>query len=159
MVSAGFDSRVVAEVTPALKDLYGKVAYLLVGLKHIAAYAPPSLTVTIDGTDYRAAWAIVSKARHYGGKFLLAAEAGLARPEFVVSLFAHSGRLGLLRDICVIGLNRASATTHIKTIKGTSVAIKSDRPELAQADGDAIGLLPLSIALSPQPLQLIMPGE
>lgn len=159
MVSAGFDSRIVAEVTPALKDLYGKVAYLLVGLKHIAAYAPPSLTVTVDGTDYRAAWAIVSKARHYGGKFLLAAEAGLAHPEFIVSLFAHSGRLGLARDICAIGLNRASVSTHVKVIKGTFVAITSDSPEPAQADGDAISLLPLSISLSPQPLQLIMPGE
>ncbi|MFQ5671520.1 MAG: diacylglycerol/lipid kinase family protein [Nitrospinales bacterium] len=157
MASAGFDARAVAGVPPRLKKRFGKGAYLILALKHLLERPPPSLTVTIDGSEYRAAWAVISNGRYYGGKFLQAPSADLQQPGFVVSLFGGESRAGVIRGLVALGLGRQSPG---KQISGAQrIAITSGRSEPVQADGDSAGSLPATVTVSPHRIQLIMPQE
>jgi len=157
MAGAGFDARVVAGVPPRLKKRFGKGAYVILALKHLLQNPPPRLTVIIEGSEYRAAWAIVSNGRYYGGKFLQAPEANLQQPGFVVSLFGGEGRFGVLRGLTALGLGRPSPARQISQVQ--CVAITSGQPEPVQADGDMAGTLPAAVTVSPHRIQLIMPQE
>ena len=62
MASAGFDGRVVADVSAAVKKVFGRGAYVLSGLKQIARGTAPVLKVKIEGAEHDASWVIVSNA-------------------------------------------------------------------------------------------------
>lgn len=159
MASAGFDARVVAGVSSAVKKIFGKGAYALSGLRQIARANLPALKVTVEGEEHDAAWAIVSNAKLYGGKYLLAPDTDLYSPGFSVVLFQGNSALGIMLDLWAIFRGRAGRSSRIKILQGADITIAGDMAEPAQADGDLTGRLPVSITSSPHSLNLIVPDS
>lgn len=158
MVGAGLDGRIVAGVSSGLKNIIGKGAYALAGLKEIFLNEPARLRVEIDGSEYEAAWAVVSNSSLYGGKFALAPSANLQNPGFTVSLIPGKTRGGLLCGLAAVWRYR-KATQGWKQLQSVNrVIIKSERHEITQMDGDTFAPLPLTIIQAPQSMDLIMPG-
>lgn len=159
MASAGFDGRVVKNVSSKLKNLIGKGAYAFSGFCQFFRAPSSPFDVTVDGAKHRAAWVIVSNSRLYAGTFPLAPDAGLTKSGFSVVLFSGRGRWGLARDLWEILCGRTGASSRTKIVQGTEIIIHGDPSEPVQADGDYAGTLPVTIASAPHRIKLIVPDR
>ena len=76
MAGAGLDAKIVREVSPALKDRTGKVAYWAAGLA-MFPHRLEQLEVRVQGQVYRCGFALASRVRNYGGDLEIASGASL----------------------------------------------------------------------------------
>ncbi len=96
MLGAGFDARVIDRVNFGVKRVLGQGAYFVSAVCEFFRRDPPTFDVALNDQKYRANWVIVSRSRHYAGKFLLTSKADLKRPDYAVLLFEYKslGELG-----------------------------------------------------------------
>jgi diacylglycerol kinase family enzyme len=117
----------------------------------------PDLSVTVDGTAHRAAWLVVTRARRYGGSFLIAHGADLRDENLIAVLFQAGSRSDLVRlQLALVygSLERARGVLHLPC---TRVSVRASTPVACQVDGDPFGRTPLTIEASGPNLRLIVP--
>lgn len=158
MAGIGFDARVVADVSPALKRRLRKAAYVLKTLIGAFRYPRTVYGLTIDGVAYRATSAIIAKGRHYGGDFICAPDARLDDPAFQVCLFHSAGWWHVLRYGLGLIRGRLSSYPDVEIVRGREVAIADGAGDPVQADGDLIGRLPGTAAIAAKTVSLICPA-
>jgi YegS/Rv2252/BmrU family lipid kinase len=158
MAGAGFDAHVVANVSPRLKRLLGKGAYVMESLRQLWRFPFPRYRVTVDGQTYDAASVIVAKGHFYGGRYICAADARLDQPEFHVCLFERGGRWNAIRYALALALGRLPRLSDFRIERGRTVTIDGPAGDPLQGDGDVIAHLPVRIEIAPQPLHLIVPS-
>lgn len=157
MVGAGFDGRVVAGVSSSLKKIIGKGAYAVAGLAEICFNLPAQLIVEVDGSEYEAAWAVVSNSSLYGGKFALAPSRNLQSPGFTVSLIPGKTQSALISGLTAVWRDRKAQKGWKQLHSVKRVTLKSEQNEQAQMDGDYFAPLPLTITQAAHSLDLIIP--
>jgi diacylglycerol kinase (ATP) len=158
MASAGFDSEIVAALSPELKRRVGRLAFawgFLVRLWHCPAC---ELTVRADGVEYRAAAMVAAKGRHYAGPFVVAPGADLAQPVLELVLLDRDGRWAMLRYATALFLGRVPHLGDIAIVRARQVSVAGNRALPVQADGEIVGELPITLAVADRPLLLIRPA-
>ena len=164
MAGAGFDAKVVAGVSTALKRRWGRAAYVWRSLIETQRYRPVRYAVDIDGVRHEAASVIVTRSRHYAGPFVVAPAAELAEPLLHVCLFERWGRAQTLRFGLALLLGRLPQTGGYRVVAGREVriAVSSDAGEVGrqpvQIDGDDALTLPVSIGLAAGSVRLLRPA-
>ena len=164
MAGAGFDAKVVAGVSAALKRRWGRAAYVWRSLIETRRYRPVRYAVDIDGVRHEAASVIVTRSRHYAGPFVVAPAAELAEPLLHVCLFERWGRAQTLRFGLALLLGRLPGTGGYRVVAGHEVriAVLSDAGEPGrqpvQIDGDDALTLPVSIGLAAGSVRLLRPA-
>ncbi len=159
MAGAGFDARVVAGIDLRVKRLLGKGAYVLQGLYQMSLRKPPPLSVTVDGRAYEAASVVVSNARFYGGRYLLAPEARLEDPLLHVCLFRYGDTRSILRYALALQHGRLRQDDRFRIVTGRDIRIEGDPGAPLQADGDIIAHLPVRISALPDALRMVTAGS
>lgn len=157
MAGVGFDARTVARVTPGLKRLTGKLAYLIAACSELIHYKPARLRLTLDGTEMTAASCIIANGHYYAGRFVLAREARLEESALHVCLFERAGRWNQMRYALAMALGRISRLPDVRIVKANSGVILGSENEPVQADGDVIGQTPIAFALLPGSLKVLVP--
>jgi len=175
----GFDAGIVKNLDHHLKQRIRKAAYAGPTLKALVA-RPPELSVTFpedgdNGGNYRAAFVVVTKVRHYGGAFVIAPDADLAADELQVVMFMDCSRLGMVRALIGLAMGKnarlkksairktGELVGHIMKTHGVmirackKVRITSLEPVPTQIDGEWLGYSPLDIRTGEQALKLIVP--
>jgi YegS/Rv2252/BmrU family lipid kinase len=158
MAGAGFDARVVAGIDLRTKRLLGKGAYLLEGLCQMCRQKPPPLQVTVDGRTYEAASVVVSNARFYGGRYLLAPDARLQDPLLHVCLFRHGDLRHILSYAVALQRGVLQRESGFQIVTGRDIRIEGDPGAPLQADGDIIARLPVRISPLPHALRMVSAG-
>ncbi|GBR43468.1 diacylglycerol/lipid kinase family protein [Neokomagataea thailandica] len=159
MVGAGFDAHVVHAINLHLKRAVGRNAYIIQTLTELPKYPFPDLTVTVDGSTYTAANAIISKGRLYGGPYTLDPTARPDRPGFSITLFRHGGVFSALRAGMALPQSRMSRLPGVISLKGAHVTITHPDGVPLQADGDAAGHTAVTLKDAAQPVQLATPAQ
>lgn len=159
MLGVGFDGRTVAGVDPGTKRRFGKLAYVLSGLRELVRGSGAGMRVVADGEAYDAGWVVVSKGIHYGGDFKLAPDASLGEAAFRLCIFPRARRIDLLGYLIALGLGRIKRLKTVRFVRATRVTIEGARDEPIQADGDIIGRLPISVRIGRRPIQLLAPAR
>lgn len=181
MAGVGFDAEIVKNLDHHLKQRIRKAAYILPSLKALLA-KPQFLQVECtddvgdekDWDSYRAAFVVVTKVRHYGGRFIIAPNAGLSAQDLQVVMFMNTSRLGLLRSLMgmamgnnahvkkqavhdgkMIGQVMKTSGVMIRSCRHVRITSKNTVP--TQIDGEWLGTSPLDINLSDQGVRLIVP--
>ena len=158
MASSGFDSEIVAALSPELKRRVGRLAFawgFLVRLWHCPAC---ELTVRADGVEYRAAAVVAAKGRHYAGPFVVAPGADLAEPVLELVLLDRRGRWAMLRYATALFLGRVPRLGDIAIVRARQASVAGNRALPVQADGEIVGELPITLAVADRPLLLIRPA-
>jgi len=158
MASAGFDSEIVAALSPELKRRVGRLAFawgFLVRLWHCPAC---ELTVRADGVEYRAAAVVAAKGRHYAGPFVVAPGADLAEPVLELVLLDRRGRWAMLRYATALFRGRVPRLGDIAIVRARQASVAGNRALPVQADGEIVGELPITLAVADRPLLLIRPA-
>jgi diacylglycerol kinase (ATP) len=157
MAGAGFDAHVVANVDGALKKKIGKLAYVVTMIRLAFRFPFPLYRVRIDGVWHEAGSVVVAKGHYYGGRFVLAPQARLDKPEFQVCLFTKRGRWNLIRYALALPLGLLPKLKDIKLIPAREVLIEGPEGDPVQGDGDVIAHLPVTIRLAERPLTVVAP--
>jgi YegS/Rv2252/BmrU family lipid kinase len=157
MVGAGFDAHVVASVGARAKKWVGQFAYVLAGLTTTLRFGHPVYRVTVDGEARDAASVVVAKGRRYGGRFVVAPEARLWRPDFQVVLFRQGGLLAPLRYGVALLLGNLHRRADVDIVPATDVRIEGPAGDPVQGDGDRLTALPANIRLLRDAAVLVTP--
>ncbi len=155
MLGVGFDAQVVHRLSVPLKHLLGRSAYVLQTLREIERYRFPRVPLRIDGSETEAASAVISKGRLYGGRFPLAEDAHPAEPGFSVVLFGYTGPVAALMYGAALPVGLLGRAPGVKHVRARRVEVIGSALIPAQADGDAAGFSPLSVADAPAPIQVV----
>ena len=158
MAGAGFDAHVVANVSPRLKRLLGKGAYVIETLRQLVRFSFPVYRVNVDGTVHDVASVIVARGHFYGGRFIVAPEARLDSDELHVCLFRKGGRLQTIYYALALALGRLHRSSHVAIVRARRIIIEGPVGDPLQGDGDLIGQLPATIELSPTAIGLRRPA-
>lgn len=159
MASAGFDGDVVRLLDLSWKRRFGKLAYVGPVLKSLVQVMP-HLEAEIDGRVHHANWVVVASARHYGGSFVLAPEAGLRAAGLTAILIEAPTRGALLRKLVSLPLGRLTRQEGVTVLPCRRAVIRSEgAPVHTQVDGDPFGLTPLIVEAGGAPFDLIVPPE
>lgn len=159
VASAGVDAATVAAVDPAIKRRIGRLAFVWPALMQIRLFAGCQLTVEVEGSVHRTAFALIARGRFYAGRFLLARAADLEKPELHVMLLPRSDPSALLRYMAALWRGRFAEVPDLTRIICRRVRIAANRPVPVQADGESVGFLPIELGIAASPLMLIRPGR
>jgi diacylglycerol kinase (ATP) len=160
MAGVGLDGRIVAGLDHDLKNRIGKLAY---ARPVVAAWTAASdqLTLHLDGVQHQAAWAVLAKARHFGGRYILSPWSDMAASHMTALLFQGSTRMARMGDgfALLTGrmAERAKRQGLLKVVACHHAVVTSVTPAPVQLDGDAFGATPLTVRASGQKLRLIVP--
>jgi len=155
MAGIGFDARVVAGVSTGLKRHVGKGAYVWQSLRELARNRSRLYVVRCGGEERSAAGVVAARGRHYGGGFVMAPEARLARPAFELCCVAGGGALDIARQAIALGLGRFHRLVDLEQRQCTAAEVDGPADEPIQADGDLVGYLPARIAMAGRPIQVV----
>jgi diacylglycerol kinase (ATP) len=153
MAGIGFDGETVYSVSPVLKKLSGKGAYILSGLKTLAGYSPEELTFAVDGKIFTGYSAIIGKASKYGGNFGITPDARIASPELYAFIMHGKRRADLLRYAFGIVKGKHLGFKDVTYLRTVSVSVGGSAR--VQLDGDYTGTTPADISVVPDALRLV----
>lgn len=161
--SAGYDAHVVRLFHEARTGPIQMWQYIYWGLKSIAGYSAPRITVTIDGTRItsEAAWVTISNVASYGGPLVFTPH---ARPDSqTFEIMIHHGRrrrdivrlfwAAILRWLTRFDFPMRDVTFH----QGRLIRLESTdgQPVAVQVDGDPGGHLPGDFEIIPGGIRLV----
>jgi len=160
---AGFDARVMANISLTWKRRFGRAGILPTALSQFLRYEFPRLEISIDGAPHAAAFAVVCRARHYAGNWVIAPRADLKNDSFEVVLFSHRNRRRLLHFFQQIVAGRSGHPENglARVLRGREVGIRSleSYPVEVQVDGDSILTTPLTCRLGPETVNILVPDR
>lgn len=158
MAGVGLDARIVYELDLDLKNRLGKLAYWHGGLRQFGR-AVPRFQLTVNGSNYCASFALVTRVRNYGGDFEIARQIRLTDSDFEIVVFQNHQWQDYLRFFGAVMTNRLYNTDGVVIVRGTRVETRAPEDEriFIQVDGESTGELPATISTVPNALTLLMP--
>lgn len=157
---AGFDTRIMAETSAAMKRRWGMGAYVATTLRLINQVRSVRYGIRVDGVEYEANGALVLVANcaevlppllRFGDG--VAPDDGLLD---VVVLRADSFADGVHAIWHFLRQARGPAS-RIGHVRGREIRVETDEPVLAQLDGDLGGATPFDAIVLPQALRVHVP--
>jgi diacylglycerol kinase (ATP) len=162
MLSSGPDAVVVRSIPPAAWRRGGKTEVLLKAVRLLLGREPmPRLLLEVDGEVTEGGWVIAGKARCYAGPYHATPGADPSRPGFEVVVQRSVGRLAAVGFALGIPFGRHLTRRDVVRLQGEHVVISgAERGGTVpyQVDGDAAGMLPVTLTTDPRCLRVRLPG-
>jgi len=158
MAGAGFDARMVHTVNHGLKRRLGKVAYWVAGLSQLGRNLE-QLQVTADGSTYQASLCLASRVRNYGGDLNIAPSIRITDDDLEVILFEGKFTATYLAHLFSILSGRVDTADRITVLRSRRIELRSTdgEPVHLHVDGEYVGLLPATVTVEPDALNLLTP--
>ncbi len=158
----GLDARVMGQMNLALKRHLGRAGIFGTALSEFLQYEFPRLEVEIDGARHAATFAVVCRARHYAGRWIIAPDARLDGDDFEVLLFDHRDRAKLYRLFRGMMRRRGEHLSSglARVVRGRKVAIRTLEPYPVdiQVDGDCVLKTPVECRVDSVAVNVIVPS-
>jgi diacylglycerol kinase (ATP) len=156
MAGIGLDASVVRRVRPRLKKHFGKAAFWLSGLSHLADWKPTPFEVEINNEHFPATFAAIGKAASYGGDLSVTPRAKLDQPDFEVCLISSHSRFRYLKLLPYVMRDGVPTDTReVRYFRTTRVRATGDAP--VQVDGELIGKLPMTFEVAQETIEVVVP--
>lgn len=160
MAGVGLDARIVYELDLNLKSRFGKLSYWHGGFRQLGRPVP-RFDLAVNGSQYCASFALITRVRNYGGDFEIARRIRLTDDDFEVVVFQNTRWQDYLRFFGAVMTNRLERTPGVAVERATKVEVSApeDRRIYIQTDGEAVGVLPATISTAPDSLTLLLPQK
>lgn len=158
MAGVGLDARIVYDLDLELKQKLGKLAYWHGGLRQLGKPVP-RFHLAVNGANYCASFALITRVRNYGGDFEIARQVRLTDNDFEVVVFQNNLWQDYVRFLGAVMTNRLYNTEGVAITRATHVEADSSQDEriYVQVDGESQGALPATVSVTPNALTLLMP--
>lgn len=157
MASAGFDAEIVHAVETGPRPRFKKLAFVHNALTRALGRGGPDLTIEADGRCHTARIAVVAKAKHYGGPFVLAREASAVAPGLVLVALKSDRPWALMRAAAALATGRLGPSANVIVEPVRRVRITSETPVATQIDGEAMATTPLDVVAAERTLPVLVP--
>jgi diacylglycerol kinase (ATP) len=158
MAGVGLDARIVYELDLDLKGKLGKLAYWHGGFRQFGRPVP-RFHLSVNGSQYCASFALITRVRNYGGDFEIARRIRLTDDDFEVVIFQNHEWQDYLRFFGAVMTNRLHSTSGVAVVRATQAEVSApeDQRIYIQTDGEAVGVLPATVSIVPDALTLLLP--
>jgi len=157
MAGVGFDARVVARMSPGLKRVLGRYAYVVGAVRELARHKRTRFRIRLDNETVEAAGAIIANGRRYAGRYVVAPKANLEEPVLHAVLFLRRGRIAAFFYALQMVLGTLPRSRGVRIVEARAGAFESPDGEPVQADGDPVGTTPLDFRIAGRRLTMIVP--
>jgi diacylglycerol kinase family enzyme len=156
--SAGYDARVVHGLERLRRGPITKFTWARAALTELCDYAPPQLTIVVDGKLEPGTFGMVLVANvvNDAGWPCLAADRALDDGRFEAYLFPARSRLGLLRH-AARGIFARFPGGGVRRVQGRRFRVACSEPVALQVDGDAAGHAPFELRVEAEPCRILVP--
>jgi diacylglycerol kinase family enzyme len=152
--TVGPDSAAVARLSPRLKRVIGRLAYVVAFAEVMFRWPRQPIRLTVDGRQLDCEAFYVAKGHYFAGPWSFAPEAGVDRPTLHLVAFARMRRLDALAFSLALLLRRPIDRLRGATcLSCTELSAESAVPLPVQADGDIVATLPAAFRLGEMVLQ------
>lgn len=160
MAGAGLDADIVFHLNTRMKEVVGKIAYWVGGLSKIGSRIP-EFTVQAEGREYRAAFALLSRVRNYGGDLEIAPTISLLDDQFEMVLFEGESSIGFLRYMTAVVVHQQQKMPGIRILRTRQADFfaPDDSQIHVQVDGEYAGTVPARVEIVPNALTLLVPPD
>ena len=160
MVSAGIDARVVARTSSKVKRYLGKAAYAVAAVQELLRpkWGGP-ISAIADGEEISGDLIIVTRAQRYAGPFIIAPEADIRGRRLFVVAPQGRGFLAMLRYALALFTNRLPSLPDVIVREAREVVLEGPEGHPMQVDGDAMGVLPVTIRCDEAPITMLWPQK
>ncbi|HEX4998572.1 MAG TPA: diacylglycerol kinase family protein [Terriglobia bacterium] len=155
MAGIGLDAAIVDRVRPALKKRLGKAAFWYSGWESLTRWKPTPFALEIDGKTRSGTFAALGRTPRYGGNLAITPRARLDRPDFEVCLIDAAERRRYLKLLPFALFGGMPATLKGVSFYDAPVARATGEGVLVQADGELIGSLPMSFAVTSEVIEVV----
>jgi YegS/Rv2252/BmrU family lipid kinase len=156
MAGVGFDANVVHGVSLDLKKKIGPLAYVVQAGREAFGGKFQTCSVTIDGKAYTPTSVVICNGKRYGGPFIAAPNASIAKDEFSVILMNGRGWFSVLRYGVGLVLGKLGSFNDVEILPAREIVVEGVGQPV-QADGDIVTTLPVTISVDPEPVKLVHP--
>jgi len=158
----GLDARVMGRMNLVMKRRLGRAGIFFTAASEFLQYEFPNLEIEIDGTAHEATFAVVCRARHYAGHWIIAPQARFGSDTFEVLLFAHRDRAKLFQLFVAMQQGRAAHLSDglARIVRGRDVEIRSKEkyPVQIQLDGDCVLETPVQCRVGEDEVRILVPS-
>ena len=156
MAGIGYDAKVVNNINPKLKKIFGKLIFAIEGLKQFFKLKEFNITITSNNQTHYANWVLITNAKHYAGPHSITKRTNIFNEDLICYLFQDLTKLSFLYNLfLIIFFGDLSKSKKIKTIHSSSFDINSDNKTPIQCDGEPFGHLPATIQSNKEFINLI----
>ena len=150
----GPDSFAVATVSPRLKRLVGRFAYVAAFARLLARWPRHRIVLVANGRRIHCEAFYLAKGRYYAGGWSFAPRARVHDPVLHVVALRTARRRDYLRFAAALATHRDLAgLAGIEAFSCIALRAESAEPLPIQADGDIVGALPMEFAVADVPLR------
>ncbi len=157
MAGVGLDSHIIDQTSGGLKRCFGMGSYWLAGLSAFRRIPLRPFEVLLDDCPYKATFAVISNARHYGGHLLVAPAANVSEECLDVCLFTSTNRKRYVVYLLgsLIGKHIELSDVHYRKARRIRALGESNIP--VQMDGEVVGNLPMDFEVAGRSIELFVP--
>ena len=156
MAGIGYDAKVVNNINPKLKKVFGKLIFALEGLKQFFKLKEFNITITSNNQTHHANWVLITNAKYYAGPHSITKRTNIFNEDLICYLFQDLTKLSFLYNLfSIIFFGDLSKSKKIKTIYSSSFDISSQHTTPIQCDGEPFGHLPATIQSNKEFINLI----
>jgi diacylglycerol kinase family enzyme len=149
----GPDALAVARVSTRLKRAIGRFAYGAALAGVMFDWPRPRITLTLGERTIACEAFYAAKGRYYAGPWSVAPAARVNDPVLHVVALTRARRIDYLRFILAVTTGGdVSRLPNVEILTCTTLRAEADTPLPVQADGDIVGTLPVTLAVSETPL-------
>ncbi|MEM9761594.1 MAG: lipid kinase [Pseudomonadota bacterium] len=161
VASIGLSVALADALTPNLKRRWGRLSYVLAGLRVVTRARPFSAWIAEEEhgewREVRTYQVAIGNGRHYGGGMVVEHEAEI--DDATLDLYSLETK-GVLRLALLAGAfqsGRQGLWQEVRTAKGQSFLIRTSRPRSINADGEIIGKTPARFRVAPGAIRVFAP--
>jgi diacylglycerol kinase (ATP) len=157
MVGIGYDGDVVHHMQSGLKKIFGKLLFIYLGILGLIKLKKYKIEVQTEKGNYQGNWVLVTKAKHYAGKYSITKDTDIFNPQIICYVFQNITRLGFLSCLfSILFKGEIGNQNHVIQLEAKEISITSDQSVNVQCDGEKFGPLPLSIQNKLDSISLII---
>lgn len=154
MAGIGLDAMAVVNLNHKLKKFIGPLAYVWSGAKQIFRNMP-AIKIEANQKTINGYSCIINKLKTYAW-FNFAPEAGIEKDFFQMFIYKNNDILSLVRYS--IGGMFGCRFPDVESYLLKNVKITSRETVYIQADGEAVGTLPVEISIVPNAIKMLLPN-
>lgn len=161
MAGTGFDSRLFARSSSALKRRIGWLAYLPAAARSLLD-RPAFVTVTVDGSELatRSPLVLVANGRSVAHPRMTIAS-GISKSDGVFDVFVVTATspFALARVLGRLAMRQLDRSTYVTRLQGREVMIDADPAMPVEFDGDVDGTTPVTLEVMKGALEVVVPDR
>lgn len=162
MTGCGFDAEVARlyhlgrQASSFIHPHFG--SYLPIGVKTLARYKTPRISVKVDGQPQtsKASFVQVANVRSYGGPFIFVPQAQPNDGWLEILWYTGRRKWDIIRYYWHAFTGNGTNCSDAHHVRGRKVVLGSDQRLPVQVDGDCCGYLPAEISIIPRAVSFLV---